>query len=653
MSGFMGTALSGLKVFQRSLEVTSHNIANVGTEGYSRQRVESGTTPAEFSGAGYIGTGVEINNITRSYDQFISGQLRSSTTTLGEAESFKDYAAQVDNLLADPSTGLEPAIQSFFDSAHDVATDPSSSSARDVMVLEGNAMTTRFSVITQRFDELRSQLNSDLRGTTDEINSYTSSIADLNLRISAASASSNGLPNDLLDERDVVLNKLSELIDISVIPQTSGMVGVVVRNGLPLVMDQFASTVGVELNEFDATKLDLTLQTNSGNPQVITDQITSGKVAGIFRFRDEILDPSQQKLGSIAAGIAMEFNAQHAVSLDLYNGLFDSTGSAVPSGDPNGGYDLNGDPVYVVGKYDIDGNLGGTGGYDVHGNAIGGGYDLEGNPGIDFFSFSGSTEMPAIASRNNAGNAVLTAIYNDVNLNPATLTDGSGNPNPASSSSADIDISDYLLQFDGTNYSLSRVEDGTSIPLTRDTTTVPNTLLPTNAGVDKLPGVTLQITGTPVGSATDSDEFLIRPTFEAARLIKVNITEGKQIAAAKNFNSDTGGIINGPMPGDNSNALVLSRLATNTDMFEGSLSYQDVYGGLVSNVGGISHIAKISAAAQNTLWEAANGAREGLGGVNLDEEAADLIKYQQAYQAAAQAISTASSLFDTLMGAVR
>jgi len=627
MSGFMGTALSGLKVFQRSLEVTSHNIANVGTEGYSRQRVESGTNPAEFSGAGYIGTGVSISNITRSYDSFISGQLRSSTTTLGEADSFKDYAAQVDNLLADPSTGLEPAIQSFFDSAHDVATDPSSNSARDVMVLEANALTTRFSVITQRFDELRSQLNSDLRGTVDEINSYTSSIADLNLRISAASASSNGLPNDLLDERDVVLNKLAGLIDISVIPQTSGMVGVVVRNGLPLVMDQFASTVGVEFNEFDATKLDITLQTNSGNPQVITDQITSGKVAGIFRFRDEILDPSQHKLGSIAAGIAMEFNAQHKVSLDS-------------SGDP------------IVGKFDVDGNLGGTGGYDANGNAIGGGYDLEGNPGIDFFSFSGPTEIPAIASSNNAGDAVITATYNDVNLNPPL--DASGNPNPASSSSADIDLSDYLLKYDGasSSYSLTRIEDGSSIPLIRDGN---DNLVPTtaNAGVDKLPGITLKITGTPGGAATDSDEFLIRPTFEAARLIKVNITEGKQIAAAKNFNSDTGGIINGPMPGDNSNALVLSRLATNTDMFEGSLSYQDVYGGLVSNVGGISHIAKISAAAQNTLWEAANGAREGLGGVNLDEEAADLIKYQQAYQAAAQAISTASSLFDTLMGAVR
>lgn len=628
MSGFLGTALSGLKVFQRNIEITSHNIANVGTEGFSRQRVESATTPAEFSGAGYIGSGVGITNITRSYDSFISTQLRSSTTTLGEANSFKDYSSQVDNLLADPSTGLDPAIQSFFNSVHDVASDPSSNSARDVMVLEANALTTRFSVMTQRFDDLRSQVNSDLRATVDEINSYTATIADLNVRISSASAASQGLPNDLLDERDVVLNKLSSLLDISVIPQKSGMVAVVMRNGLPLVMDEFASTMGVEPNEFDATKLELTLANSSGNSQVITEQITSGEIAGIFRFRDEILDPAQQKLGAVAAGIAMEFNAQHKVSLDAL-------------GQP------------IVGKYDADGNLGGTGGYDTYGNPVGGGYDLDGNLGLDFFSFTGSTEIPVVAGNNNTGSAVITATYNDVNLNPAIMTDGSGNPNPASSSSSDLDISDYLLEFDGTNYSLNRLEDGSSIALTRDTGTTPNTLVPVNAGIDKLPGITLEITGVPAATATDNDKFLIRPTFEAARLLKVNITEGRQIAAAKNFNSDTGDIINGAMPGDNSNALALSRLATNTDMFAGSLSYQDVYGGLVSNVGGISHIANISAAAQETLWVAANGAREGLAGVNLDEEAANLIKFQQAYQAAAQAISTASSMFDTLMGAVR
>ncbi|MDC9729917.1 MAG: flagellar basal body rod C-terminal domain-containing protein, partial [Methyloprofundus sp.] len=176
-----------------------------------------------------------------------------------------------------------------------------------------------------------------------------------------------------------------------------------------------------------------------------------------------------------------------------------------------------------------------------------------------------------------------------------------------------------------------------------------DTLVPTNTGIDKLPGITLEITA----GIVSSDQFLIRPTYHAASRIEVNITEGRKIAAAQNFNSDTGAIINGAMPGDNSNALKLSRLATNTDMFEGTLSYQDVYGGLVSNVGGKSHIAKISAAAQETLWTAANGAREGLAGVNLDEEAANLVRFQQSYQAAAQAISTASSMFDTLMGAVR
>lgn len=623
MAGLLSTAVSGLRVFQQSIEVTSHNIANVGTEGFSRQRVESGTNPAEFTGAGYVGTGVHASNITRSYDQFISTQLRSSTTTLGEATNFRDYASQVDNLLADPSTGLDPAIQGFFDSVHDVASDPSSLVARDVMLLEANGLTARFSVMNQRFDELREQVNSNVRSMVDVVNSITASIADLNVRISESSAKASGgqLPNDLLDERDVILNDLAELMDISVIPQDSGMVAVIVKNGLPLVSDAFASKLAVQRSEFDGSRLDITLQTFSGPAQVITNQITSGKIAGTLRFRDEILDPAQQQLGSVAAGIAMEFNALHKVSVDA---------SGVP----------------IESNYDENGNLGGTGGYDINGNPIGGGYDIDGNAGDAFFTFKGD-EISTIASTFNAGNAKVTAKYSDINLQPAMIDDGSGNliSNPESSSSADIDMSDYMLNYDGTDYSLQRIDDGTSFALDR----VGGTLTPAYPEIDKLPGITLEISGVPDGKG----QFLIRPTYNAASRIEVNITEGRKIAAAKNFNSDTGDIINGAMPGDNSNALKLSRLATNTDMFEGTLSYQDVYGGLVSNVGGKTHIAKISAAAQDTLWTAANGARESLGGVNLDEEAANLIRFQQSYQAAAQAISTASSMFDTLMGAVR
>jgi len=561
-SGILGTAVSGLMAFQRSIETTSHNIANVNTEGYSRQRVESVASLPEYTGGGYIGTGVEISNISRSYDQFISGQLRSSTSAFGEVDSFKSYATQIDNLLADPSTGMDPAIQSFFNSVHDVANDPSSIAAREVMLIEGDSLTHRFGMISNRFEELKGQVNSDLKSMTETANSYTVAIADLNKRIAADIGRANGQqqPNDLLDERDKLLNKLADLVDVSVIPQANGMVSVLMSNGLPLVMDTQSSTLGIKENDFDPTRLEVTYANANGQEQVITDRIKGGKIAGTLRFREEILDPAQQKLGAVAAAIAIDFNAIHEVG------------------------------------YDLDGALGGA-----------------------FFKFTGVPEVPAIAAQTNAGTASVTAAFG-VN-------------------SADLNTSDYLLELNGGVYTLKRLSDDSSINLTN----TGGVLTATGPGV--LPGITLAIS---LG-ALNGDQFFIRPTYQAASQLAMNISDPRKIAAATNLHTD--GVT--ALQGDNSNALSLANLANSSGMFGGTASFQESYGQIVSKVGGLTHAANISAGAQQSLLNRATETRENLAGVNLDEEAANLIKFQQSYQAAAQAISTASTLFDTLIGAVR
>jgi len=565
-SGILSTAVSGLMAFQRSIETTSHNIANVNTEGFSRQRVESVANLPEYTVSGYIGTGVEVTNITRSYDQFISGQLRSSTSAFGEVDGFKSYATQIDNLLADPTTGMEPAIQSFFNSVNDVANDPSSIAVREVMLIEGDSLTHRFEMISNRFEELKGQVNSDLKSMTDTVNSYTVSIADLNKRIAADIGRANGQQqtNDLLDERDNIVNKLADLVDVSVIPQANGMVSVLMSNGLPLVMDGLASTLGVKANDFDPSRLDVTFTDIRGQEQDITERIKGGKIAGTLRFRTEILDPAQQKLGAVAAAIAIDFNAIHEAG------------------------------------YDLDGTLGG-----------------------EFFKFTGVPEVPAIASPTNLGTATVTAAFG--------------------ANSADLNTSDYLLELNGGVYTLKRLSDDSSINLTNTGGVL------TASGSDVLPGITLAVSA----GALNGDQFLIRPTYQAASNLAMNITDPRKIAAATNLDADEVTVIAGPMEGDNRNALSLANLANSTGMFGGTASFQESYGQIVSKVGGLTHAANISADAQESLLNRATEARENLAGVNLDEEAANLIKFQQSYQAAAQAISTASTLFDTLIGAVR
>ena len=577
-SGMLGTAITGLQAFQRSLETTSHNISNVNTEGYSRQRVDLVTSKEQMIGVGYLGTGVTISNISRSYDQFITTQLRSSTAAYGDVDKYSQLASQVDNILADPAVGMEPAIKNFFNAVNDATDDPSSIPARQVLLSETDILTSRFDTMNSRFEQIRQQINTDMVVMADQISAFAATIADLNVRIASEQGRPNGTqqPNDLLDQRDHVLNQLAELVDVSVVPSNSNMVNVFMGKGQVLVLDTVSNSVTTQPSIFDPTRLDIGIKTAAGNIGIVTNQITGGELAGTIRFRDEVLDPAQQRLGSVAASIAMEFNKIHLAG------------------------------------YDLDGNAGGL---------------LFNGQGI------GTMRIPVAASpTNSAGPSSVTAMFDNSNI-------------------SNIDYSDYQLDVTaGSVYTLTRLVDNSNIQLTNTGGVLTPTLpLPPTA----LPGITISI--TPAAGLTAGDSFLIRPTYTAASTIAQNITDPRKLALATNEAIDSAGnayTINGPMPGDNRNGLALAALESNLGMLGGTATFQDAYGLVVSEVGVLTSSAKIATAAQETLLNNAKSAWGNVSGVNLDEEAANLIKFQQSYQAAAQMISVSDTLFNTLLGAV-
>lgn len=564
-TGILATAVTGLKAFQRSLDTTSHNIANVNTEGYSRQRVESGTMPAQFTGSGYVGNGVKIENIARVYDQFINNQLRSSTSAFGEADRYRQLTAQVDNLVADPTTGMSPAIKSFFNAVNEVADDPASIPARQVLLSEAEILTQRFATMSGRFEALRSQVNQDLEVVVDNIDSYAAAIADLNVRIAAEKgrASNEQQPNDLMDERDRLLNKLGELVDVSIVPAKSDMISVFIGKGQSLVLDGTYNRLGTQQSKLDPDHLEIALQQPDGSDQVITRQLSGGELTGILRFRDDVLGPSQQKLGAVAASIAMEFNVIHAA-----------------------------------------------------------GYDIDGEAGQDFFA--GIGEVPVTGMPGNSG--TLTVAFDPANIGA-------------------IDAGDYRLDVNGAGptYTLTRISDNTSINLTPDAS---GNLSAT--GNDRLPGITIASSGLAAG-----DSFLIRPAYYAARDIAVNIGDPRHIAAATNLDADGVSVITGPMPGDNRNALALATLENKLGMLGGTATFQDAYGRMISEVGTLANEARIRSSAQETLLNNAKESWSEVSGVNLDEEAANLIKFQQSYQAAAQVVAMTNTLFDSLLSGLR
>ncbi len=617
MSGILSTSLSGLLAAQRSLETVQHNIANADKPGYSRQRVELATKPAQFTGDGYIGQGVNVANVTRSYDQFITKQLSSSQSTFSDVDRYHQLAAQVDNMMVDSDTSLAPVMKSFFDAVTEVATDPASVPPRQVLLGQAETMVQSFHGMSARFQEIRTLNNNDMGAAVKDINSIASSLANLNVQIVSELGKSQGTkqPNDLLDQRDALLAKLSELVTVSVLPQRDGSTSVFVGSGQMLVQGNLASTFSTFQSQTDPDRLLIGVQGINGVSD-ITTQISGGALAGALRFRDEVLDPAQQKLGRIAAGLAMSFNAVHQK-----------------------------------------------------------GFDLNGVAGTALFNFSGNSVIPTIQNVQNTGNALVSANYQDVNLNP----NAAGN----------LDYSDFTLNYvnagGGVDYTLTRARDNQVINLTATDTVPPTNVFtlsyaavqPANTTMTAVPGIDITVDMSGGQTISVGDKFAIRPTYDAAQKIGVTTSDPQKIAAATNIEIDpltklpvpkfdafgapvldaSGNpvyvTINGPMPGDNRNALQLADLENKLTMIGGSVSLSGAHDQLVSGVATSTRAAEIGTASQEALLNQAKASWESLAGVNLDEEAANLMQFQQAYQASAQAISIAKSLFDTLIGAVR
>ncbi len=552
-AGLIGTSLSGLLAAQRSLETASHNIANVNTEGYSRQRAEQGTRPAEFTAAGWIGNGVNVETIARSYDQFITHQLTSSNSAFSESDAYSSLAARVDNIVANEATGLSPTLKAFFNAVNAVANDPSSLPVRQVLVSEASSLTQQFNTMSDQFGSLLDQTNAQLQGNVNDINTYAQNIAELNAQIASDGnrTSIEHLTNDLLDKRDALVAKISEKVSVTTIPQQDGSLSVFIGHGQTLVLGAKASTLSLAGSSIDYNHKEILV-----NGMTVTNQIAGGELYGALKFRDEILDPAQQQLGLVAAGFAIEFNKLHTT-----------------------------------------------------------GFDLNGAAGKDVFSLGTPTlNVPVIPATTAAG--LVTAAYD-----PTTT--------------GQLYPSDYKLAYDGTDYTLTRLSDNsvTTYSALPSATTISG------------PGFILTTSGAVAG-----DSFLIRPTLDAARNISTLITKPEEVAAA-------GTNIPGPpvaaVPGDNTVALSLANLEKSSVLLNGKTTFSDAYGQLVTNVGTLTNAANISRSAQEVLLNQAKQSREGLAGVNLDEEAANLIKFQNSYQASAKAISVASSLFDTLISAMR
>ncbi len=640
--GLLGLATSGLQAFQRSIAVAGNNISNANTEGYSRQRVELGTRPPSFTGRGFMGNGVQVEGISRLFDQFTVDRLRDTTSTSAQYDTLFQYSSRISNLLGDSDAGLSASLENFFSSIQDLAANPSAIPPRQLVLSEAGSLVGRIQNLSQQLDSTRREINSGLGAIVNEINSLSTSIAETNRNILDATSQGAGqTPNDLLDRRDILINKLSELVSVRTFVQDDGSVNVFVGSGQSLVTGFLASPLQVSQNGFDAGRAEISV-VSGGVAAEITSSLTSGKLGALLDFRDQVLNPAENSLGRIAVTFSTEFNRQQNLGMDLDGEMgtdmfsvnqpstaahVNNTGAAsvVATFDTANIQDLttsdyvlaydgsawnlsrasNGQPVTMTGAGTVASPF----------NAEGLDFVVSGAPAAgDRFEIKPTREgAPSLRQLITDPGDIAAAA--PIALGETTNANGL----PTNSGGASLQL---------------QAADGTFAPLTAGITFTYDT------GTQQF-----NYTGDATGSfaydpATDSGS-----TFTVAGIsfaVTGTPANGDSFVAAANTNGS----------GDNFNALLLAGLQVAKTMENGNTSFQGAYGQLISDLGTRTRSAEITSQAQAALKSQAQDSRDALSGVNLDEEAADLIRFQQAYAAIAQVISVAESTFQTLLAAI-
>ena len=220
---------SGLLAAQVGLSTTGHNIANANVPGYSRQTLVQSNTQPQGSGGYFIGTGTEVTQIKRQYDDFLTKQLLGAETKAASLNGFYAQISQIDNLLADSTSGLSPALQDFFKGVQDATANAATDASRSAMLSTANTLAARFQGLNDRLNEISDGVNSQITATVTQINSYAEQIGKLNNDIAGLTVDPSKAPNDLLDQRDQLINELNKHIRTDVITQSDGSFSVFLK----------------------------------------------------------------------------------------------------------------------------------------------------------------------------------------------------------------------------------------------------------------------------------------------------------------------------------------------------------------------------------------------------------------------------------------
>lgn len=574
---------SALLTTQSALATTSNNISNLNTEGYNRQRVEQATLSPQFKGGHFVGSGVKVSAIERLYDQFLTEQIRSTSSQEQNLNTFYQFAAQIDETLGAEALSINKGLDSFFNAVQEVADDPTSIAARRVLLTEAESLAGRFNTVSSQLLGLNEQVNQNLESSVLSINQLTQNIAEVNQAIiNAKGNSSSANPNDLLDKRDQLLLELSKRVSVSTTEQENGALNVFIGSGQAVVLGTSTVKLSTIQDPTDTTRLNVAYGTNAVD---ISNQLKGGQIGGLLSVRSDLIDSALAEVDSLAAGFIGSLNAQHSSGLTL-NGA--AGGNLFEPADPLGSPTPSASNIRL---------------------AISDPRDL---------AIAFPVTVQTNTTNQGTGQLQVTTIdSSDPAFNPTTTLS-----------------SNVSLTFNAASneYSVSYAGNTATLAYNPATDSGKTFDLSTLGFATPLP-VSIQLSGVP--------------------------QTGDTVTLANSFN---GG--NFTAVGDNRNALALAELQladtlTAVDGVTGlpvagpaTRSFGEAYGNLVGNVATRTQQADNGQQTQKGLLDQTITRAQSVSGVNLDEEAANLIKFQQSYQAAAQIITVSNTVFDSLINSI-
>jgi flagellar hook-associated protein 1 FlgK len=656
ISSLLNIGQRALMANYAALQVTGNNVANANTPGYSRQSVELATAFSQQTGNGFFGKGVDVTTVTRAHDAFLTREAATAASLAAADDARSAQLQKLETVFPIGENGLGYAAQQLFNAFVDVSNKPQDAAARQVVLARVGDLAARFRAASDQLDAQQAGIAQDLRTAVESINALTTRIAKLNASIASAQGTGHA-PNDLLDQRDAAIADLSKIVQVTTVAAADGTVGVFLGGAQRLVLGGEATPLVALPDPFDPAKVQIGVS-EGGTTRAFPDGfIAGGSVAGLLRVQNHDIPDARALLGQMASAIAGALNGQQALGVDLGNPpgpgapllsigvatVAPSSNNAMAGGVPvasyvNGAgvrvssvsitvvstaqlqpsdYELVADPALPAGSYRLTRLSDNTSQTVTNGDIVDGfRIDIAAPPPAPRDRFLLEPVTPSIRTiaralddpMGIAAASPVTASVAATNTGTAAVaslaaTSTSLNPNLT----ATITFTDDLG-----NYTWNLVDTTAVLPPTSGTGTW-------SAGQPiALNGFALHLSGVPKNG-------------DAVTVAKTAVPAGN----------------NG-----NANALMALRDATIVGRAAsgvGGVNVTDAYASALANIGVRVQSASLAADQSAAVATDARTAVAEKSGVNLDEEAARLIQFQQSYQAAARILQVAQSVFDTLL----